>query len=179
VSDVNCGETDIVRASGEVDAARDVAGARVVWRTIGAAVRGSHHVPAQELVFLGGPLSAPGYDYHSLVGNAGASQRLELQVPVPFPSVSLGRFGRSAATGKLAPFVTVLGLKSASRVTIGAPQYPEAIDRIFGRETGFYPSAGAGLLLFFDLVRLDAARGLRDGRWTFSLDVNRAFWSVL
>jgi hypothetical protein len=179
VSDVNCGETDIVRANGEVQAERDFARGRVVWRTIGAAVRGSHHVPAQELVFLGGPVSAPGYDYHSLVGNAGVSQRLELQVPVPFPTVSLGRFGRSASTAKLAPFVTIVGLKSASRVTIGAPQYPEAIDRIFGRETGFYPSAGAGLLLFFDLLRLDTARGFRDGRWTFSLDVNRAFWSVL
>jgi hypothetical protein len=179
VSDVNCGETDILRASGEVQAERDFERARVVWRTIGTAVRGSHHVPAQELVFLGGPVSAPGYDYHSLVGNAGISQRLELQVPVPFPTVSLGRFGRSAATAKLAPFVIIVGLKSASRVTIGAPQYPAAIDRIFGRESGFYPSAGAGLLLFFDLVRLDVARGFRDGRWTFSLDVNRAFWSVL
>jgi hypothetical protein len=31
----------------------------------------------------------------------------------------------------------------------------------------------------FDLVRLDVARGLRDGRWLFSLDVTRTFWGVM
>jgi hypothetical protein len=29
------------------------------------------------------------------------------------------------------------------------------------------------------MLRLDVARGLRNGRWTFSLDVAREFWSVL
>jgi hypothetical protein len=31
----------------------------------------------------------------------------------------------------------------------------------------------------FDLLRFDVSRGLRGGRWIFSFDVNRAFWSVL
>jgi len=44
---------------------------------------------------------------------------------------------------------------------------------------GLYPSVGAGYLTPFDLFRIDAARGLRHGRWTFSVDVNREFWSVL
>jgi hypothetical protein len=179
VPDVNCGETDLLRASGDLEVQREIGATRMVARTIAAIVRGSHHVPAQELVLFGGPVTAPGYDYHSLVGNAAVSQRIELRMPVPFPAVSLGRFGRSAGHAGLAPFVTATGLRSATRVTIGPTQYPEAIERIFGRESGFYPSAGAGLLLFFDLVRLDVARGLRDGRWTFSLDVNRMFWSVL
>ena len=179
VADVNCGETDLMRGSADLDAERELGGVRVVSRTVAAGVRGTHHTPAQELVFLGGPVTGPGYDFHSLVGNSGVSQRLELQLGVPFPSVSLGRFGRSAPAAKLAPFLSVVGLRSASRVTIGAPQYQQGIDRIFGRESGFYPSAGAGLLLFFDLFRLDVARGTHDGRWTFSFDVNRGFWSVL
>ena len=43
-----------------------------------------------------------------------------------------------------------------------------------------FPSVGVGLIGFFDLVRLDVARGLRSsGRWTFSIDVARGFWSIL
>jgi len=50
-----------------------------------------------------------------------------------------------------------------------------------GQDTreGFNGSAGLGLLLLFDLVRLDVAHGFRDGRWTFSVDVSRDFWPVL
>jgi outer membrane translocation and assembly module TamA len=42
-----------------------------------------------------------------------------------------------------------------------------------------YPSIGAGYLTPFNLLRLDVARGLRNGRWTFSVDVSKEFWSVL
>jgi hypothetical protein len=38
---------------------------------------------------------------------------------------------------------------------------------------------GAGALLFFDALRLDIARGLRDGKWTFSVDVTPELWRVL
>ncbi len=41
------------------------------------------------------------------------------------------------------------------------------------------PSVGLGALSFFDLLRVDVARGLRDGRWTFSIDLSRDFWSIL
>jgi hypothetical protein len=42
-----------------------------------------------------------------------------------------------------------------------------------------HPSVGAGLLLFFDLVRLDLARGIRNGRWTFGVDLSRDLWRIL
>ncbi len=45
--------------------------------------------------------------------------------------------------------------------------------------SGWYPSVGVGVLSLFDLLRIDLARGLRDGRWTFGLDVSRDFWSIL
>jgi hypothetical protein len=38
---------------------------------------------------------------------------------------------------------------------------------------------GVGALLFFDIVRIDVARGLRRGGWTFSLDVTRDLWPIL
>jgi outer membrane translocation and assembly module TamA len=38
---------------------------------------------------------------------------------------------------------------------------------------------GAGFLTPFELLRIDVARGLRHGRWMFSIDVSRQFWSVL
>jgi len=36
-----------------------------------------------------------------------------------------------------------------------------------------------GLLGFFDLVRFDVARGLRNGRWTFGVDLTRDLWRIL
>jgi hypothetical protein len=49
----------------------------------------------------------------------------------------------------------------------------------FAPVQGFYPSIGLGSMFFFDLVRVDVARGLRDGRWTFNADVTRLFWPIL
>ena len=145
------------RGSADVEMERPFGDARVVARSIAAAVRSSDGIPAQQLVFFGGPITAPGYDYHTLASTGAVAQRLELRFPVPFLSMSLGRFGRSPATMTLAPFVNA------------AASHLDAV----------YPSAGLGALLFFDLLRVDVSRGLRDGRWSFYLDVNRAFWPVL
>ena len=35
------------------------------------------------------------------------------------------------------------------------------------------------MIPFFDLLRVQLARGLRNGRWSFSVDVAREFWGVL
>ena len=135
----------------------------------GAAIPGASlarsSVPVQELVLLGGPVTGPGYDFHAFAGRFGASQRLEWRTPVPFPAISLGRYGRSPARATLAPFAHTVYVARPS------PFRP-------GRR-GWSPSVGAGAYLFFDLVRADVARGLRDGRWTFSVDVTRDFWRIL
>lgn len=152
---------------------------RLVAHTIAAIADGDGPIPGSELAMFGGPVSGPGYDYHELTGRGGVSQRLELQVPVPFPSVSLGRFGRTSAEARVVPFVHVVGLH-------GSEERPWRMDPATGvsapvprRVDGLYPSVGVGLLSFFDLVRVDVARGLRDGRWTFNVDVAREFWRVL
>ena len=94
----------------------------------------------------------------------GGSQRLEWRVPAPFIAMPLGRFGKSPPRMTLAPFAHVVYV---------------AKSRSAKRATGWYPALGMGALLFFDAIRLDAARGLRDGRWRFSVDVTPEFWRVL
>ena len=162
------GEDDesTVRGSLSAEIERPFGRHRLVLATAAAAVASSGEVAPQDLVYYGGPLSGPGYDFHSLQGERGVSQRIEWRLPVPFVSIPLGRFGRAPGGATLAPFVHGIWID-------GRPGEPEP-----GPE-GFHPSAGVGMLALFDLLRLDVAHGLRDGRWTFSIDVSRDFWPVL
>ena len=138
---------------------------RLLLSSTAAGVAAVPDIPAQEYVFLGGPLSAPGYGYHELTGEFGATQHAEWQFPVPFPSVGLGRFGHSPPNATLAPFAHVAYLRDP------AP---------FAAQTdGFFPSVGVAAQFVFDLIRVQLARGLRNGGWAFSIDVHRQFWGVL
>jgi hypothetical protein len=173
-----------LRGALNADIERPVGADRIVSRTTAAAVGGGHDaVPPQDLVFLGGPTTGPGYDFHEFAGRVGVSQRLEWQLPVPFPAIALGRFGHTPAAATLAPFVNAIYVRSYAPA-IGAPLRTGGA--LFAPPaSGVYPSAGIGLLTIFDLLRFDVARGFRggnaggSGRWTFSVDVNREFWSIL
>ena len=55
------------------------------------------------MIYFGGPVSAPGYEFHQLAGRAGLSQRLEWRLPVPFVALPLGRFGKVPGSATLAP----------------------------------------------------------------------------
>ena len=126
------------------------------------------NIPPQWLQFAGGSWSGPGYEFHSFVGRAMASTRLEWRTPVPFPSVPLGKYGKSPARAQLAPFVQAVVLRGASA------------DRNVSRfGDGVYPTVGLGALFFYDLLRVDVSRGLNRGTWRFAIDVDRAFWGVL
>lgn len=140
---------------------RPIGAERLVLETNGAAVTSSGgQRPPQELVYYGGPVSGPGFDYHALVASRAISQRVEWQIPVPFPTLSLGRFGRVPGSATLAPY--------AQAILVGG-----------NVRQALHPSLGAALLSPFDLIRFDVARGFRDGRWTFGVDVNREFWGIL
>jgi hypothetical protein len=130
-----------------------------------AGFAGPANAPAQELVYLGGPVSGPGYGYHQFAGRVGASARLEWRTGVPFLGLSLGSYGKAPARATLAPFATVI---------YSGHEASFASDR-----SGWYPAVGVGALLFFDMLRLDIARGLHRGQWTFSLDVTRDLWPIL
>ncbi|MEP6492316.1 MAG: hypothetical protein ABJF01_06550 [bacterium] len=180
-----------LRASATADLERPVSRYRFVSRTTGAGLWSSAFDPEQELIYFGGPVSAPGYDYHSIVARAAVSEHLEWQFPVPFPAFSLGRFGRVPSSATLAPFVhgvlvSTPDCDSQRVVTFPAggvepPLFPSRACAFSAASSSAYPSIGAGFLLPFDLVRIDVARGLRRGfaRWTFSIDVSREFWSIL
>jgi len=147
---------------------------RIVAHSLLALAAGGSRLPQQHLVYLGGPVTGPGYEFHEFAGRGGVSQRLELRTPLPFPSIKLGRYGRAPAEITFAPYVHVLrseGPRSRRSVPVNWQFGPTV--------HGWYPSAGAGLLSVFDLLRIDVARGLRDGRWMFSVDVGRDFWAVL
>jgi hypothetical protein len=123
-------------------------------------------IPPQEWLWFGGPLSAPGYGYHELGALAGVSQRVEWRTPVPVPAIPLGRFGRVPGEATLAPFVQGTFARSALTTDRAHP-------------TAVYPSVGVALLPFFDLLRVQVARGLRNGQWSLNVDVSRDFWGVL
>jgi hypothetical protein len=149
-----------------VQSERPVGQSRVVLRTSVAGVFGSD-LPPQEFVYLGGPTTAPGYEFHELVGRFGVGQRVETRFSVPFPALSLGRYGNTGSTATIAPFAHSAYLARVEDVGPGA------------RGAGWYPAVGVGLLTVFDLLRFDVVKGLRDGRWAFSVDVIRDFWSIL
>jgi hypothetical protein len=132
----------------------------------------SDFAPLQELVYFGGPVSLPGYDLHDVAGKGGLAGRAEGSMPIPFLPIPLGRFGHVPAEAHLAPYV-------AGAYVHGFPACAPSTGRCPTKTDGFYPSAGIGLLTFFDLLRFDVARGFRDGRWMFNVDVNRSFWSIL
>lgn len=163
---------DTRRVSLIANASASLGPVELVSHTAAAAADGAGTAVApQQLVFFGGPVTAPGYPLHGLVGTRGVSQRVEARLRVPFASFSLGSFGRSPANATFAPFFNVVALDPA------ADPYPAPTALVPGR---VFPSAGVGLIGFFDLVRLDVAHGLRpSGRWTFSIDVAREFWSIL
>ena len=148
-----------------LDLQRPFGSSRLLLHTVGAAVFGGEDVPPQHLVYFGGPTTAPGYDFHEFVGRGGVSQRIEFRFLAPFVPIPLGRFGRAPGTISLAPFAT-------SVWTDRSPTFKSV-------RQGWYPSLGLGALTVFDVLRLDVARGLRGGRWSFSVDVGRDFWSVL
>ena len=152
----------VARFSGELEYAAPMGRGRLVSRTLAAGVSRGAGTSLQDAVRFGGPITGPGYVFHSLVAGAGVSQRLEWQGRIPFVPINLGRFGRVPGTLVVAPFVHGVWL-----------------DRPIGGRGGWSPSIGLGSVAFFDLLRLDIARGLRDGRWMFSLDVSRELWPIL
>ncbi|HEY5087618.1 MAG TPA: hypothetical protein VII66_09705 [Gemmatimonadaceae bacterium] len=138
-------------------ATRTVATGQIAVSLLAAGLTGARRTPPQSLIGLGGPVTAPGYDFHSLIGTRAVAAHAEWRFQVPFIPVPLGEWGRAPATATLAPFVHTAWVDSK----------------------GWYPSTGVGLLSVFDLLRFDVARGTRDGRWSFYFDVSRDFWGIL
>ncbi len=157
-------ENWVGRASLIAHVERPFGAGRLTLHSTAAAVFGAGS-PAQDLVLFGGPITGPGYSYHEFGGSAGVSQRIEWRQTAAAIPISLGRFGNAKMAIDLAPFVQASWLEtSRANQAIAA---------------GWHPSAGLGIVTLFDLLRVDVARGLRGGRWTFGVDFTRDFWRIL
>jgi hypothetical protein len=153
------------RLSGSIELNRSLGQGRIMLRAVGGAVSGEGPIPAQDNLFAGGPVTAPGYSFHSFVGERLVSLRGDVQIPVPFVPVPLGRWGRIPGRASVVPLASVTYLAKSAEFR---PQ-----------SSGWYPSVGLGLLAFFELVRFDVARGTRNGRWMFNVDLSRDFWRIM
>lgn len=158
--------TTLGRAFVTLEVQRPFGRSRLALTTAGGAVGANGPIPAQDWLYFGGPVSSPGYAYHELAGVVGLTQRVEWQTPVPAPAIPLGRFGKAPGVATLAPFLQGTLVR-------------RALDTDLAHPTGVYPAAGVALQPFFDMLRLQVARGLRNGRWTFDVDVSREFWGIL
>ena len=154
----------------DLDVQRPVGKDRLVLRTIASGAVG-RDIPMQFQTWFGGPVTLPGVDFHSVRARAGVSQRIEWQHAVPGPSIPLGRYGRIPGQLTLAPFAVLVWSDPVPVFTPAAAPSP-APHR-------FQPAVGIATLGIFDLLRVDVARGLRNGRWMFSVDLSRDFWRVL
>ena len=164
-NDESNANSQFARAMFTAHGERALGGGWLVLETTAAGLVAPSDAPAQELVYLGGPVSGPGYEYHQFAGREGGTARIEWRARVPFFGLSLGPYGHAPASATLAPFATVI-------YSADAPAFARM-------PAGWYPSVGIGALMLFDIVRVDVARGLRRGSWTFSLDVTRDLWPIL
>ena len=152
------------RISAEAQIERPFGEDRLVLSTTAATVLGAG-APAQDLVYFGGPMTGPGYGYHEFDGDAGVSQRVEWRHPAWTIPIPLGRFGPLRMPVTLVPFGQAIWTET------DRPNQAAA--------AGWHESVGLGVLSFFDVLRFDVARGLRNGRWMFALDFTRDFWRIL
>ena len=119
----------------------------------------TQRTPVQELYLLGGRGTLPGYDYRSFVGRRFWLARVEASHPLLPPWVGFRTFA-------------ALGSSHLADATL-----PEGWD---ARDSGgLRASVGAGLSFGWDVLRLDLARGLRDGRWEIIFAVDSRFYSWL
>ena len=131
------------------------------------AVAGGNPPPAK-LFFAGGRGTVRGYDYHRFAGDVFGFAHAELSRPLRYPYLSAAAFvdvGWIGFEGTRARQATALWEAAGTPV-----------------ETARGPllGVGAGLGLFFDILRLEAAHGLtQDGEWEIVVRVSPRFWNWL
>lgn len=133
-----------------------------------AAAVGGGCIPAQRLFPAGGRGSVRGYGFHRFVGNLQAVAGIELSREISYPFVSLALFtdvGWVASRGSSAERAVDVWNR------VGAPA---------GSTRGPLIGVGAGVGLVFDILRVELARGLRQGGiWELVVRVRSEFWDWL
>ena len=120
----------------------------------------SESAPVQSLYLIGGRHTLPGYSYRSFVGDQVVLMKIEGARPLLAPWLSVRAFAVTGKTG------------------FGRRELPDGWPARSTR--GFKSSAGLGIGIGWDLLHLDAGRGLDEGgEWDFVLSVQRRFWEWL
>ena len=118
-------------------------------------------LPAQRLFLLGGRGSLPGYEFRGWGGDRMALWRAEVSRAIASPWVRLraiGAVGRADNGGAAE--------NAARRFGVGGSD-------------GLRASAGLGLGLFYDILRLDMMRGGSGGNWVVLLSIDPRFLRIL
>jgi hypothetical protein len=115
--------------------------------------------PPQTLFLLGGAGTLPGYTYRAFAGDRFALVGLE------------------AYSDLAAPWVRLRAVGTAGWTELGAATAPAewAVHATDGLRT----SLGAGVGLFYDLLRIDLVRGLQQGRWQWVFSASPALADIL
>ncbi len=170
------GSTSILSVDGQISALSDFGYTRwsallstrpeepdATWSwegSLGAGL-GTGTLPEQRLLLLGGRGTVPGYEFRPFAGDVAVFANLAISRAVWHP------------------WIRLRGLAAAGWTDLGRAG-GGAAERFGAVATGnVRTSLGAGLSLFYDLVRLDAARGLDDGEWEWMVSVTPAFRAPL
>lgn len=146
----------------------DAVGDADIVAEAGLSATGGGRLPAQRLIPAGGRGTVRGYSFHRFVGNVLAAGGVEVRRQIVYPLVSASLFGDVGWVG-------VEG-ESARRAL--------AVWNEVGREAsgsrGPLLGVGGGVGLLFDIVHIEAGRGLRQGGiWELVVRVRREFWDWL
>ena len=156
------GDFDYGRMLARLGGEGRTAGGAVTWRAEAALGAATGSLPSHRLFLLGGRGTLPGHPFRRWGGSRVALSRAEV------------------TAGVLPPWLSVRGLASAGWAEPGSPGRKAARRFGVGPSDGIQTSAGAGVALFWDLLRLDLTRGLGDGgEWEWQLSVEPGFWPIL
>jgi hypothetical protein len=125
--------------------------------------------PSQRLFVLGGVNTLPGYAYRSFAGTRYAMGRAEFSAGLLRPWIGVRALAAAGVTGGLDDPLVADGVDGAAPAWQGWP---------VSGTNGLRTSAGAGLSLLWDMLRVDAVRGLNGGTWQLQLSFHREFWDI-
>jgi hypothetical protein len=128
--------------------------------------------PSQRLFLLGGQNTLPGYAYRGFVGDRYALAQAEATAAVAAPWLGVRLLAAAGATGGRPAREADAGVPGACVRDCAWTMWQAR------PSDGVRVSAGAGLSLFWDLLRVDAVRGLNGGRWQLLFSFHPEFWDM-
>ncbi len=165
------GDFDYVRVAARGESLWPDAGLGLDLRLFaGAGLVAGGRVPAQRLLPGGGRGTVRGYHFHRFVGDGYGAGGLELRRPVLWPFISVAGFADVGWVGRLGS-----GAAAGRAIEVW-----NAEGRPAGSARGPLIGVGAGVGMLFDILRVDLARGLRQGGiWELVVSVRPEFWAWL